>query len=163
MSRARSFGVLGTLLGAVAVLALYFTVPLASAEIGAVGRILATLALLAVFTFAIMRVRQHGTNIPLLVLLLVLVAAAFAAIIFVIAMNRPGEFQGIETRMDALYFILTTMTTTGYGDVHASGQTARMLVSGVLVFDLVFLGLVAAEISRIAGRRRRSTTDEAIQ
>ncbi|MBR7504001.1 ion transporter, partial [Mycobacterium tuberculosis] len=83
--------------------------------------------------------RRHDTNLPLLILLFVLVAAIFSAVFFVIAINRPGEFDGITTRIDALYFTLTTMTTTGYGDITAVGQLARVLVSAVFVFDLVFL------------------------
>ncbi|EKU49655.1 NTP pyrophosphohydrolases containing a Zn-finger, probably nucleic-acid-binding [Mycobacteroides abscessus subsp. abscessus] len=151
--------VLAAMLGPVAVLALYFTVPLASSEMGAVGRIIATAAALSVLGFALLWLRRHDTNLPLLILLFVLVAAIFSAVFFVIAINRPGEFDGITTRIDALYFTLTTMTTTGYGDITAVGQLARVLVSAVFVFDLVFLGLIAAELSRLMSRRRRGGAD----
>lgn len=157
----QTFEVFGTLLGTLAILALYFTMPLASNELGAVGRIIATILIIGVLTFAILRVRGHETNLPLLIVLLVLVAATCSATFYVIAMNRPEEFEGIHTRIDALYFTLTTMTTTGYGDIHANGQLARMLVSAVFVFDLIFLGLVATEISRIASRNRQQILKKA--
>lgn len=152
---------LSIVLGPVAVLALYFTVPLAEAEMGAIGRLIATVIALLALGFALLRVRRTDTNLPLLVLTFVLVAATFSAIFFVVSANNPNEFDGIETRIDALYFTLTTMTTTGYGDIVAIGQVGRLLVSAVFVFDLVFLGLFATELSRLVGRHRHeaSTAD----
>lgn len=61
--------------------------------------------------------------------------------------------EGIETRLDALYFSATTMTTTGYGDIVATGQLARGLVTAQLVFDVVFVATVVGLIQ--AGIRRR--------
>ena len=61
--------------------------------------------------------------------------------------------------IDALYYATVTVTTTGYGDITAVGQLARVLVSAVFVFDLVFLGLIAAELSRLMSRRRRGGAD----
>nr|WP_272928868.1 ion channel [Leucobacter chromiireducens] len=95
---------------------------------------------------------MRGSNLFRLLALLLVVAVACALGIFTVAREMPGQFSGIETRIDALYFTLTTMTTTGYGDIHAVGQFARALVSLILVFDLVFLGLFGAELSRIAQR-----------
>ena len=59
--------------------------------------------------------------------------------------RRPGQFVGLDTRVDALYFALTTQTTTvGYGDVHAQGQTARILVGVQMVFSI---GVIATGVS----------------
>ncbi|MFE2656776.1 ion channel [Brevibacterium sp. NPDC059310] len=150
---------LSLIVGPLAVLALYFTVPLASSEMGAIERLLATAAALSVLAFALLRLRRTDTNLPLLVLSFVLVAATFSAVFFVVATNNPHEFDGIDTRVDALYFTLTTMTTTGYGDIVATGQLSRILVSAVFVFDLVFLGLFASELSRIVSRRQAGPAD----
>ena len=143
-----------TALCGVAILTVYFLVPLASSELGAIERIVGTIAAGVILLLALIYMRRRATNVPLLVVLLVLVAVTFAATFYVIASNRPGEFDGIETRIDALYFTLTTMTTTGYGDIHANGQLSRVLVSVVFVFDIIFLSLVAAEASRIVDARQ---------
>ena len=60
----------------------------------------------------------------------------------------PAEISGLDTRIDALYFTLTTMTTTGYGDIHATGQLARVLVSVVFVFNIVFIGMLGSQLSK---------------
>ena len=47
-----------------------------------------------------------------------------------------------------LYFTLSTLATVGFGDVHATGQVARVLVTVQITFDLVF---VAALVSVVTG------------
>jgi voltage-gated potassium channel len=52
----------------------------------------------------------------------------------------------LHTRTDALYFTLSTLTTIGFGDVHAVGQVARVLVIVQMIFDVVFVAAVAATL-----------------
>lgn len=52
----------------------------------------------------------------------------FALVDYITAVSAPGQFVGLETKTDGLYFALTTLTTVGYGDVHAAGQIARGVV-----------------------------------
>jgi hypothetical protein len=98
------------------------------------------------------RVRHGGEGLTTQVLgiLLVLLVMSFAFAFFLISRLSTDQFQGLSTRTDALYFTLTTMSTVGYGDVHATGQLARVLVSGLIVFNVV----VVASLLRIrtAGR-----------
>jgi voltage-gated potassium channel len=86
-----------------------------------------------------------------------LVAIVFWAIaVFVLVYARlggiPGEFAGLATRLDAFYFAFTTLATVGFGDVHASGQAARLVVTIQIVFNLVVLAL-AAQVLVTALRR----------
>ena len=104
-------------MSAAAILALYFLVPLGASEIGTIGRLLGTVVALGLMVLAIRFTRRRATNLPLLVVLLVLVIVTFSAIISMVASSHPEQFVGIETRIDALYFTLTTMTTTGFGNV----------------------------------------------
>jgi len=71
---------------------------------------------------------------------------------YLLAHYNPAEFIGLTTRLDALYFSMTTMTTVGYGDISASGQLARLLVTLQLAFNLVFIaalfGLLKDQVSR---------------
>lgn len=96
---------------------------------------------------------------PLIRLVVALVAGllAFALGDYVIARSRPGQFAGLETRIDALYFSLTTLTTVGYGDVHAAGQVARVVVCVQMVFSI---GVIATGVSlvvkQLSQRRGRS-------
>ncbi|MCI4065101.1 potassium channel family protein [Micromonospora sp. R77] len=60
----------------------------------------------------------------------------FALADYVVADSRPDQFANLNTRIDALYFALATLTTIGYGDVHAQGQIARVVVCGQMLFSI---------------------------
>ncbi|MEU5567853.1 potassium channel family protein, partial [Micromonospora musae] len=80
----------------------------------------------------------HREARALLWLAVTLVAGllAFALADLVVARTWPSEFEGIQTRIDALYFALATLTTIGYGDVSAQGQIARAFVCAQMVFSV---------------------------
>lgn len=78
----------------------------------------------------------------------------FFALVYLRLAQAPGQFTGLATRIDALYFTMTTLTTVGYGDVHADGQVARLVVTVQLAFDLVFLGLLARIAASLLERPR---------
>ena len=90
-------------------------------------------------------------NIQGLVMLLELVAVVFASGYYLLEFTTPGQMSGLETRTDALYFTVSTLTTIGYGDVHAVGQIARGMVIVQVVFDVV---LVAAIVATLSGHFR---------
>ncbi|MCB1491810.1 MAG: potassium channel family protein, partial [Rhodobiaceae bacterium] len=48
----------------------------------------------------------------------------------------------IRNYADALYFTVTTLTTTGFGDITLTGTTGRLLSVGVMIFGVtLFLRL----------------------
>ena len=49
----------------------------------------------------------------------------------------------IKSYIDALYFTVTTLTTTGFGDITLEGSSGRLLAVTIMVFGVVlFLRLV---------------------
>jgi voltage-gated potassium channel len=88
-----------------------------------------------------------------LVMLAEIVACAFSLVYYAIAVYDADEIVGVRTRLDALYFTLSTMSTVGYGDVHAASQLARGVVTAHLAFNLVFLGVLARLLQRQIGER----------
>lgn len=89
-----------------------------------------------------------------LVVLLTMIVVGFAALYF--AMDRlDGQFHGIETRLDAVYFTVTTLATVGYGDISATGQGARAAVTAQMLFDLVYIGFAARVLVTAARSRVR--------
>jgi voltage-gated potassium channel len=89
-----------------------------------------------------------------LAVLFTMLVVGFAALYF--AMNREaGHFSGIGTRLDAIYFTVTTLATVGYGDIAPTSQGARAAVTVQMVFDLLFIG-VAARVLVTAARGRIS-------
>ncbi len=135
----------------------YFTVPLTVPELGATGKLLAAIGAVAALAWAVVGTVRRGATLSRLLVLLMTVVVVFSLVFFLLAQTSPGQFEGLETRVDALYFTLTTMTTTGYGDVHAVGQGARLAVSAVFVFDMLFLALLTTAVGRsvqdLSGRR----------
>ena len=45
------------------------------------------------------------------------------------------------TRTDSLYFTVTVFATVGFGDITATSQTGRLLVTAQMILDLIVLGL----------------------
>lgn len=132
-----------------AVLLLYFAVPLDVDRPGrdlllALGLTLVGLVgVAAVVRREVGRVRGGGEgalSVLRLVRLAEVVLVVFALAYYVLATNVDGQLVGIATRIDALYFSTVTMTTVGYGEIHATGQVARALVTTQLVFDVAVLG-----------------------
>ena len=92
-----------------------------------------------------------------LVVALVAGLLTFALGDYVIARSGPEQFAGLETRIDALYFSLATLTTVGYGDVHAVGQVARVAVCGQMVFSI---GVIATGVSLVVKQMSRRARRE---
>ncbi|WP_328914526.1 MULTISPECIES: potassium channel family protein [unclassified Streptomyces] len=87
---------------------------------------------------------RPGMAIPLLMCLSVLV---FAAGYFVLA-KQPGQFSGLRTRVDALYFTIVTLATVGYGDITPVSQTARLVDILQIVYSFVFLTAAATALTQ---------------
>jgi hypothetical protein len=72
----------------------------------------------------------------------------FAKVYDSLAVSRPSALVGLATKIDALYFSLAIASTTGFGDVHAVGQLARMVVIVQMAFNIGFLGVALAAVRR---------------
>ncbi|MET9211925.1 MULTISPECIES: potassium channel family protein [unclassified Nocardia] len=81
-----------------------------------------------------------GGRVDGVLLVVCIVCVVFSLYYFRLQQLQPGQFQGLTTRTDALYYTMVTLGTIGYGDVHAVGQAARIATMVQIVFDLVVLG-----------------------
>jgi voltage-gated potassium channel len=141
-------GLLRALAATTVLLALYFRGPFTQVQRMPVGLALglALLALLLVSGWqlraitrdahpAVRAIEALAVTVPLFLLL-------FAASYFVLAQDDPSNFNTPAlTRVDSLYFTITTFATVGFGDIAATSENARLLVSGQIVLDLLVLGL----------------------
>jgi hypothetical protein len=76
------------------------------------------------------------TSFPLVILL-------FATTYFVMDDYQANSFTQPMTRIDSLYFTVTTFATVGFGDITPVAESARVVVTLQMVIDLVLIGLVA--------------------
>jgi voltage-gated potassium channel len=88
-----------------------------------------------------------------------LVLMPFATAYYVMAHEVPASFETHLTRLDSLYFTITTFTTVGFGDITAKSEPARAVVTAQMVVDLLLIGIIAKALFG-AARRRRSTLAE---
>jgi len=105
--------------------------------------LLALAAMAAYQVRAIIRARYPGiraiealaTTAPLFLLL-------FAGTYVLMARADPSNFNVHPlTRTDSLYFTVTVFATVGFGDITATSQTARLIVTAQMILDLIVLGL----------------------
>jgi voltage-gated potassium channel len=94
-------------------------------------------------------------NIDGLMLAVVIMTVTFALTFYLLELRDPGQVAGLNTKVDSLYFTASTILTIGYGDVHAAGQAARVLVLVQMVFDVVF---VATAATMLTTRIRRAAS-----
>ena len=160
---------MGALAPALGVLALtfglYFAVPVATTphRDTAVRVLVSVIVFVALAVVMVRQLKRHlddaARRLDGLIVGIVLVVVVFAFTFYVLALRDPAQFVGLQTRMDSLYFAMTTLTTVGTGDVHAAGQTARALVLVQMVFNVIFVAttitLLSARIRAIAESRAR--------
>lgn len=77
----------------------------------------------------------------------------FATAFYLLERADRQQFTGLTTRLDAIYFTLSVLSTVGFGDVHADGQAARAMVCAQIVFNLLVVSLALA-VARAAGPPR---------
>jgi len=150
---------------AAALVLLYYVVPLQ-------GRFSATdVALLPVGLAAFGGLTWYGIRriinsttpravmVQVLAVVFPLFIVVFAASYFLMSREHPGSFSARLTRTDALYFTVTVFSTVGFGDLVAVSETARLMVTGQMVGDLIVIGagvhLLAGAI-RIGDERRQT-------
>ena len=89
-----------------------------------------------------------ATSIPFFLLL-------FASTYVVMATIAASSFNQPMTRTNALYFTVTVFATVGFGDITAKTETARLLVTGQMIIDLIILGIGARVILGAVQRSRQ--------
>jgi voltage-gated potassium channel len=94
---------------------------------------------------------RHSFDVSVGTMQLGLFLTAMSGVIYV---NQVGVNDKMHTFLDALYFTVTTLTTTGYGDITIVGDTGKILVIFTM---LVGIGLFLRLVKRIFVRKHNYT------
>ena len=140
-----------SILVALLIVVAYYALPLdRPADAGLIILVVGLLALAGILTWQIRmivgspfpRIRAAETLIVGIPLLLVV----FASVYFLIAKAQTDSFSEAMTKTDAMYFTVTVFSTVGFGDITATSEVARTLVTVQMLFNLAVFGLVAKMI-----------------
>jgi|SRR5262245_59826607 len=148
------------------ILVIYFAAPVRlNTDESTAWRIATTLLALAVLAAWVVwvlrrQVDDESRRIDGLITVILIVVVAFSMAFYVLEQRKPGQVVDLHTRLDSLYFTVSTLLTIGYGDVHAQGQEARALVLVQVVFDVVFVATAAGLLSRRVRSRARQRSEE---
>ncbi|HEY2999894.1 MAG TPA: potassium channel family protein [Acidimicrobiales bacterium] len=107
------------------------------------------------------RVDDPDVRADSLILLISVIVPVFSLGYFALQQADDTQFADLSTKTDALYFTLSTLGTVGFGDVHATGQLARVLVIIQITFDLVFVAAVVSVLTTHIRRRAAARSDSA--
>jgi len=112
-----------------------------------------TLAMLVALVLVLGRLslRQlREPDAPLGTLIVGIVAGLllFALVDYTIAVYQPDEFTSLNTRVDALYFALSTLATVGFGDISAQGQASRIVLCVQMAFNFTAIAGAASLVAR---------------
>ena len=111
---------------------------------------------------SILRSRYPGVQaVQALAVAAPLFLLVFASTYFLMSGGGWANFNERMTRTDALYFTVTTFATVGYGDIVATSQPARVIVTVQMILDLLILGLgLRALLGAVKmGRQRKAGAD----
>jgi voltage-gated potassium channel len=151
-------------------LIIYFVIPVDfHTETGIVGHGVLSLVAIALVSALVLwqvllQIDDPGRRIDGLLLSMVAGVLVFALAFFRLHLEEPEQFVGMSTRIDSLYFTMTTLLTVGYGDINASGQTARVMVLLQMVFNIAVIATAASTLNsrvrenaarRVEARRER--------
>jgi hypothetical protein len=166
--RVIAYAALRALASAVALVTVYYLVPLNHIHAGAAAAILIVglvvlISLIIVQVRSILQSRFPGlraveaiaVSVPLFLLL-------FAGTYVVMARFSANAFTEPLSRTDALYFAVTTFATVGFGDIAPRTEAARLVVTGQVVGDLVIIGfgvrIIAGAVRKSLRQRPEPTT-----
>jgi len=149
---------------AVVLVALYYLLPLDHASMPAAVAML-IIGLVGFTTLVVFHVRSIlrspfpqlraiealAVNISLFLLL-------FAATYVVLAALSTSNFGEHLSHTDGLYFTVTVFSTVGFGDITAKTETARLVVTGQMIADLIILGVAVKVIVGAVKRGRQRQT-----
>lgn len=149
-----------------ALIALYYVIPLDKMDVPVWIPLTVGLVILVAVTVVQIRAILNSTHpsiraLEALAATIPLFIVLFASSYFLMEQANPTSFSAESlSRSDALYFTITVLSTVGFGDITASTESARLVVSMQMILDLVLLGLGIRVIARAVqvGKERHQIT-----
>jgi uncharacterized membrane protein len=146
--------------GLVALGVLYVVVPIDTrTTAGAVAvLVVATLVFVAVTVRSLGTLRRSRRPVAdaiwFLMLILALFVIGFAVTYLAMHQVNPDSFSEPLTKVSAVYFTVSVLATVGFGDVAATSEVARMVVTAQMVSGLTLLAVLTRYVMKVASTRK---------
>jgi voltage-gated potassium channel len=89
-----------------------------------------------------------------------IVLTSFVASLAVLDAGRKSGHGNIQTFGDAIWWVMTTLSTVGYGDHYPVTTEGRFVAVGLMVFGVALLGVVTATLAAWLIQQAREIEDE---
>jgi hypothetical protein len=76
-----------------------------------------------------------------------MLVVSFSTVYYVLGVRYDDQVSGIATKIDALYFTVVTLSTVGFGDITATGQAARAVVTVNILANVALLAVALRVVS----------------
>ena len=153
----------------VAIIGMYYIIPLNATEFrpgSILLLILAGVAFLVVLAWQVREIFRAGMPglraVQAVVVAVPLFLTGYAAL-YVILSEAQGGFTEQLTRTSALYFSIVVFSSVGFGDIAPKSDLNRMIVSSQMLGGLIFIGLVIRLFfgaSKMSLQRRQPHSDD---
>lgn len=148
-------------------LAAYFVLPLGNRGDIAVRAVAAVIGLVVFGAIFVRQLRQiRKARYPVLraaeasALVATLFIVVMASVHYSLAAATPSSYTEPLSRLDALYFTVTTFATVGYGDIAPTSDATRSVAMVQMVLGVALLGAgirILLGVARLVAEERRST------
>jgi voltage-gated potassium channel len=105
---------------------------------------------------AVSRSAMPILDAALAVLMMVALLIIGFATMYMALSKHDQEITGIKTKIDAVYYTVTTLATVGYGDITPTGQLARGIATIQMILDILVVGVAARLAMQVANREAAS-------
>ncbi len=156
--------VVRSLLVSVALVAAYFMLPLRAVSDARTGvtLVLGLTVVVALLGWEVLSITRSdypvARGVGAVAVTVPLFFVVFATTYYTMGQVDSASFSEPLSRLDALYFVVTVFATVGFGDIVATTETARAVVLGQMVGNLVLLGVITRVVVQAIERglqRRR--------
>ncbi len=162
--------VIRILVATTALLIVYFSFPLNERDnltLGAVAIVVGLAVFVAFFSRQLRQIRQ--ADYPVLrategiAMVGTVFVTAMASVHYVLAQADPSSYTEHLSRLDALYFTVTTIATVGFGDITPTSATTRAVTTGQMVLGLILVGAgvrLLLNVAQQTAAERRTPRDQ---
>jgi uncharacterized membrane protein len=127
-----------------------------------IGALVGVVAVCAWETYQVLQAEFPGAQaLEALAATLSVYLIGYSTVYYLVSEGDPAAFSEPLTRVDALYFCLTVFATVGFGDIVASTDATKAVVSAQMVGNLILIAIGVRLLSAAVKWRQQNRNETA--